>query len=229
MQFNETYVSKKIKLSKQSTKQIISLRQQEENHNESQKALTAITSIALASVMLAGCFSSNSGSTADGNSSASGDSTAAGDAVNLTVLGSQENQEMLKKMCEEFAAANPEKQYTFTFGVVSEADAQKEVLKDISAAADVFGFASDQTATLVGAGALYRVTKNNDEIVANNTEASIFAATINGELYGYPCVTDTYFMSKHIEEDVQSIESIATLLARYGKASPHTRNITPPG
>ena len=49
-------------------------------------------------------------------------------------------------MCDEFAAANPEKTYTFTYGVVSEADAQKEVNKDISAAADVFAFASDQTA-----------------------------------------------------------------------------------
>lgn len=190
------------------------------------KLFTAITSIALAGVMLAGCSSnsgSDSSSTADGSSaagnsssagdsSAAGDSTAGGDAVNLTVWGSQEDQEMLKKMCDEFAAANPDKQYTFTFGVVSEADAQKEVLKDISAAADVFGFASDQTATLVDAGALYRVTKNKDQIVANNSEASISAATINGELYGYPCVSDTYFMyydkSKLTEEDVQSFESI---------------------
>lgn len=190
------------------------------------KLFTAITSIALAGVMLAGCSSnsgSDSSSTADGSSaagnsssagdsSAAGDSTAGGDAVNLTVWGSQEDQEMLKKMCDEFAAANPDKQYTFTFGVVSEADAQKEVLKDISAAADVFGFASDQTATLVDAGALYRVTKNKDQIVANNSEASISAASINGELYGYPCVSDTYFMyydkSKLTEEDVQSFESI---------------------
>ena len=70
--------------------------------------------------------------------------------------------------------------YTFTYGVVSEADAQKEVNKDISAAADVFAFASDQTAILVNAGALYRVTKNKDQIVAENSEASISAASING-------------------------------------------------
>lgn len=112
----------------------------------------------------------------------------------------------------EFAAANPEKTYTFTYGVVSEADAQKEVNKDISAAADVFAFASDQTAILVNAGALYRVTKNKDQIVAENSEASISAASINGELYGYPYVSDTYFMyydkSKLTEDDVKSIESI---------------------
>ena len=132
--------------------------------------------------------------------------------MSLTVWGSQEDQEMLKQMCDAFAAANPDKKYTFTYGVVSEADAQKEVLKDISAAADVFAFASDQTAILVDAGALYRVTKNKDQIIAENTEASISAASNNDELYGYPYVSDTYFMyydkSKLSEDDVKSIEGI---------------------
>ena len=185
------------------------------------KIMTAIASMAMAGVMMVGC-SSNSGSTAesgsssaaDGSSAASngGDSTGSGEAVNLTVWGPQEDQELLKQMCDAFAAANPDKTYTFTYGVVSEADAQKEVLKDISAAADVFAFASDQTATLVNSGALYRVTKNKDEIVAANSESSISAASIDGELYGYPYVSDTYFMyydkSKLSEDDVKSIEGI---------------------
>lgn len=182
------------------------------------KIMTAITAAAMAGVMMAGCSSggSSAGSSAD-NSSAANNSSAAdsGNAsgeVSLTVWGSQEDQEMLKQMCDDFAAANPDKKYTFTYGVVSEADAQKEVLKDISAAADVFAFASDQTATLVDAGALYRVTKNKDQIIAENTEASISAASINDELYGYPYVSDTYFMyydkSKLSEDDVKSIEGI---------------------
>lgn len=185
------------------------------------KIMTAIASMAMAGVMMVGC-SSNGGSTAesgsssaaDGSSAASngGDSTGSGEAVNLTVWGPQEDQELLKQMCDAFAAANPDKTYTFTYGVVSEADAQKEVIKDISAAADVFAFASDQTATLVNSGALYRVTKNKDEIVAENSESSISAASIDGELYGYPYVSDTYFMyydkSKLSEDDVKSIEGI---------------------
>lgn len=178
------------------------------------KIMTAIASVAMTGVMLAGCSSSNGGSSAAGNDSAAGNAGAAAGStdVSLTVWGPQENQEILKQMCDEFAAANPDKNYTFTYGVVSEADAQKEVIKDISAAADVFAFASDQTATLVDSGALYRVTKNKDEIVASNTEASISAASIGGELYGYPYVSDTYFMyydkSKLTEDDVKSIEGI---------------------
>lgn len=186
------------------------------------KLMTALASIAMAGVMFTGCASSNGGSStggssagssaADGGSSAAGNGAGSGEEVNLTVWGSQEDQEILKQMCDEFAAANTDKKYTFTYGVVSEADAQKEVLKDISAAADVFAFASDQTATLVDGGALYRVTKNKDQIIDANTEASISAASIDGELYGYPYVSDTYFMyydkSKLSEDDVKSIEGI---------------------
>ena len=166
------------------------------------KIMTAITATAMAGVMFAGCSSSNGGSSAGSsadsssaadNGGAENNGTGSGE-VSLTVWGSQEDQEMLKQMCDAFAAANPDKKYTFTYGVVSEADAQKEVLKDISAAADVFAFASDQTAILVDAGALYRVTKNKDQIIAENTEASISAASNNDELYGYPYVSDTYFM-----------------------------------
>lgn len=185
------------------------------------KIMTAIASMAMVGVMMAGCSSNNSSSTEGGSavdssaaSSNGGESAGSGEGenVNLTVWGPQEDQELLKQMCDAFAAANPDKTYTFTYGVVSEADAQKEVIKDISAAADVFAFASDQTATLVNAGALYRVTKNKDEIVAENSESSISAASIDGELYGYPYVSDTYFMyydkSKLSEDDVKSIEGI---------------------
>lgn len=187
------------------------------------KIMTAIASMAMAGVMTVGCSSNNSsdnssstgsGSAADSSAASSngGDSAGSGEAVNLTVWGPQEDQELLKQMCDAFAAANPDKTYTFTYGVVSEADAQKEVIKDISAAADVFAFASDQTAILVDSGALYRVTKNKDQIVADNSEASISAASVDGELYGYPYVSDTYFMyydkSKLSEDDVKSIEGI---------------------
>jgi len=155
--------------------------------------------------------------TACGSTAESGDASSAGsgDTVTLKVWGSQEGQPFLKRMCESFAAANPDKNYVFNYGVVSEADAKKELLKDVSAGADVFGFASDQTGELVSAGALYRVTKNKDQIVANNTAPSIQSATVDGELYGYPYVSDTYFMyydkSKFTEEEVLSLD---TMLAK---------------
>lgn len=165
-------------------------------------ALTMMTSV------LAGCNrGNNSGS--DGSGTGQGGS---GDTIKLTVWGAQEDQDMLTQMCKEFADEHPDKKYAFTLGVVSEADAANEILKDVSAAADVFSFASDQIGSLVSAGALYRITKNRESVEAASTEDAVRAATVDGELYGYPAVSDTYFLyydkSKLSEEDVQSIDTI---------------------
>lgn len=88
------------------------------------KIMTAIASMTMAGVMLAGCSSNSTSGTsstdsgsAAGNSTASSggsESTAGSEKVSLTVWGPQEDQELIKKMCDEFAAANPEKTYTFT-------------------------------------------------------------------------------------------------------------------
>lgn len=87
------------------------------------KIMTAIASMTMAGVMLAGCSSnSTSGTSSTGSGSAAGNSTASSggsestagsEKVSLTVWGPQEDQELIKKMCDEFAAANPEKTYTF--------------------------------------------------------------------------------------------------------------------
>lgn len=182
---------------------------------KTRKLISTLTALALTGTLMAGCGASDSTSGSADSTGNAAASSGSGDTVTLTVWGSQEGQDYLKKMCESFAAANPDKKYVFNYGVVSEADAKKEMLKDVSAGADVFGFASDQTGELVSAGALYRVTKNKDEIIANNTAPSIQAATVDGELYGYPYVSDTYFMyydkSKFTEDEVLSLD---TMLAK---------------
>ena len=182
---------------------------------KTKKLISTLTTLALTGTLMAGCGASDSTSGSADSTGNAAASSGSGDTVTLTVWGSQEGQDYLKRMCESFAAANPDKKYIFNYGVVSEADAKKEMLKDVSAGADVFGFASDQTGELVSAGALYRVTKNKDEIIANNTAPSIQAATVDGELYGYPYVSDTYFMyydkSKFTEDEVLSLD---TMLAK---------------
>lgn len=178
----------------------------------SKKILASILSCAMIGTALAGCGTKTASSSDSGKSTVDSASSVSSEPINLTVWGSQDDQAMLQKMCEAFAAANSGKTYNFTYGVVSEADAKAEVLKDLSAAADVFGYASDQTAELVASGALYRVTKNKEQIVANNTDVSILAATVDGELYGYPSSSDTYFMyydkSKFTEDEVKSLDTM---------------------
>jgi len=132
--------------------------------------------------------------------------------VRLKVWGPQEEQELLKQMTESFAKAHPEYNITFEFGVVSEGDAATELTKDPAAAADVFAFASDQTARLVEAGLLYPITYNVDEVKAANSAASIQAATVNGQMYGYPFTPNSWFMyydkSKFTEDEVKSLETM---------------------
>jgi arabinogalactan oligomer/maltooligosaccharide transport system substrate-binding protein len=132
--------------------------------------------------------------------------------VTLKVWGPQEEQELLARMTASFAAAHPEYNIKFEFGVVSEGDAATELTKDPAAAADVFAFASDQTANLVNAGILYPITLNVDAVKAANSEASIMAATVDGQLYAHPFTPNSWFMyydkSKYTEEEVLSLETM---------------------
>ena len=145
----------------------------------------------------------------------SGAKTDSGYAKNakLKVWGSQEDQEMYKKMIEEFQKENPEAaDWEIELAVVMGADAKTELLKDASTAADVFDFASDQVMELQAANALYRITKNKDEIIANNLDTAIQSASVDGELYGYPVASTTFLMfydkSMYTEEEVKNLNTM---------------------
>ena len=145
----------------------------------------------------------------------SGAKTESGYAKNakLKVWGSQEDQEMYKKMIEAFQKEVPEAaDWEIEQAVVMGADAKTELLKDASTAADVFDFASDQVMELQAANALYRITKNKDEIIANNLDTAIQSASVDGELYGYPVASTTFLMfydkSMYTEEEVKNLNTM---------------------
>ena len=148
--------------------------------------------------------------------------SALAETVALKVWGSQDDQAMLGEMVEAFKAANPDKSFDITFGVVGEPDAKAKYLEDPAAAADVFAFADDQLPALVSADALYEVTINKDAIVAANIPSSVKAATMNGQLYAYPITTDNgYFLyydkSVISEEQVKSLDGILEAAQAAGK------------
>ncbi len=135
--------------------------------------------------------------------------------VTLTVWGSQEDQEMLKEMCAAFAAANPDKEYKFLFGVQGEGDAADKVLNDVTSGPDVFSFASDQINKLIAGGALARVGGDFETFVKeNNSATSVDAATvtINGkdQLFAYPMTEDnTLFL--YYDKSVISADNVKSL------------------
>ena len=135
--------------------------------------------------------------------------------VTLTVWGSQEDQEMLKEMCAAFAAANPDKEYKFLFGVQGEGDAADKVLNDVTSGPDVFSFASDQINKLIAGGALARVGGEYETFVKeNNSATSVDAATItvNGEdqLFAYPMTEDNTLVL-YYDKSVISADNVKTL------------------
>ncbi len=130
--------------------------------------------------------------------------------VTLRLWGAQDDKQMLTTLIDEFKKTHTNKNWDIKLSFVGEDDAATEILKDVSAAADVFSFSSDQIATLKKAGALYRVT--NPEIKTRNSTTSVQAATVDGSLYAYPSSSETFFLyyDKAIlsDDDVKSLEKI---------------------
>lgn len=166
-------------------------------------------SFAMMATVFSGCSKSSSSSSSQASSATS---SAVKEDISLTLWGSQDDQEMLQTMVDNFKKEHTDNNYTIKLGVCGEDVAKDTVLRDLDAAADVFAFASDQAASLVSAGALLPVTIDTDKIKSENSEASISAASIDGQLYAYPSSADTYFLyynkSMLSDTDVQSLESI---------------------
>lgn len=130
--------------------------------------------------------------------------------VSLRLWGSQEEQKILEEMVKTFKAANPDKDYEITLGVVGEPDLRARYLEDPNAAADVFAFANDQLYDLTNAGALYEITKNKKAITEANVAGSIEAASVGTSLYAYPLSADNgYFL--YYDKSVVSDEQAETL------------------
>lgn len=171
------------------------------------RVLALLMSSVLAIGGLAGCGSASK----EANSNAQ--SAGYAKDAKLKIWGSQEDQEMYRKVVEQFKKDKPEAaDWNVEFGVVMGADAKKELLKDASAAADIFDFASDQIQELKKANALYRITKNKDEIISNNLPEAVKGASIDGELYGYPLSNTTFIMyydkSMYTEDEVKNLNTM---------------------
>lgn len=116
--------------------------------------------------------------------------------IKLTVWCAADQQDTIKSMVSEFEAANSDKEYDITVGVCDEQFAADKVGSFAATAADVYGFASDQLVPLLEKTALAAVGGTLlDTVRAENSEASVEAATFKGEVYGYPYAADnTYVM-----------------------------------
>ena len=127
-----------------------------------------------------------------------------------------------KEQVEAFKAANPEYAgMNVIVEPVGEGDAASNIITDVEAGADIFGFAQDQLARLVAAGALLDVEPENAEVVkAENDAGSVAAVTLGDTMYAYPMTSDNgYFLyyDKSVVTDPSSLEQILADCEAAGK------------
>ena len=111
--------------------------------------------------------------------------------------------------------------YTVTIEAVGEGDAASNMLTDVDGGADIFGFAQDQLARLVSAGALSPVVGENATWVKNQNDAGASsAATLSDTVYAYPLTSDNgYFLyyDKSVVTDPSKLETILADCEKAGK------------
>ena len=189
------------------------------------RIIIKFTALALALATLGGalaaCRQEDSGT--DG-----ADTQGSKETVTLTVWGAQEDQQMLKEMCDAYAKENSDKTYKFNFGVLGEGNSSDKILGDVEAGPDIFSLPSDRLNTFYAAGALARIGGTIETAVkSQNTAGAVDAATVkvNGEdhLYAFPVTGDNcYFLyyDKSVyknPEDLQSLDRMLDVAEAAGK------------
>lgn len=142
--------------------------------------------------------------------------------VSLTLWGTEQDEELLQKMIDSFIEKyKSEANISITFMPVDESLAKDTMLADINNAPDVFAFADDQLMTLVSAGVLEKIT-DDGTVKASNTQASVEAASIDGELYAYPMTADNgyflYYNKEYFkEQDLETLDQILAIAQQNNK------------
>ena len=123
------------------------------------KFIIKLTALALSLATLGGALAACSRGSGDGDGTGTGGGSDSGGkkTVTLTVWGAQEDQQMLKEMCDAYAKENTEVSYKFNFGVLGEGNSSDKILNDVEAGPDIFSFPSDRINTFYAAGALARI------------------------------------------------------------------------
>ena len=130
--------------------------------------------------------------------------------------------ELTRAKAEEFKAAHPEyANMNVLIEAVGEGDSATNMITDVEGGADIFGFAQDQLARLVAAGALVELSPENAEIVkAENDGGSVAAVTLGDVLYAYPMTSDNgYFLNydKSVITDPSTLEGVLDQAHAAGK------------
>ena len=131
--------------------------------------------------------------------------------------------EFTQAQVAEFQAANPEYSgYTIIVEPVGEGDAATNMVTDVEAGADIYGFPQDQLSRLVAAQAITPIGEADSAWVAEQNDAgSVGAAKVGDVTYAYPITSDNgYFLyyDKSVISDPSTLEGIIADCEKAGKS-----------
>ena len=111
--------------------------------------------------------------------------------------------------------------YTVEIQATGEGDAAGNMVTDVQAGADIFGFAQDQLARLVAAGALMPLTGYYENFVSTSNDAgAVGASKVGNTVYAFPITSDNgYFLyyDKSVVTDPTSLDAIVADCEKAGK------------
>ena len=184
------------------------------------KVLASLLVASMMATMVAGCgkTAESTDTPASGNTEAPAPEEEEAKTLTVTVMGPSEDLDdaqgaWLKAECEAFNEAHPNWDLTFEYVTCSEGDAKDTVLKDPAAAADVYLFANDQIEALVKGNGIAKLGGSTAEYVkTSNSEAMAATVTYDGDIYGVPYTSNTWFMyydnRVFTPDDVKSLDTM---------------------
>ena len=174
----------------------------------------------LASVLVA-CNKQNGGP----SSGAQGDIFQGEDNVTLEVWAPEAAVQLTQSLCDDFIKEHSDKKISITVKPQEEGNVAAQILNDPSVAGDVFSFVCDQMNKLDKAKVLDPVPSSKDnlgfdyesEIKERDSEASIEAGTLKGELLAYPETGENgyylvYDKSVVSDEDAKTFEGLLPVI-----------------
>lgn len=204
------------------------------------KVLSSLLVASMVACLFAGC--SNTSSSSNSGNSSSGDkeqqTTAKGDEGNtdkpavekptaetygsgeILIWAPEAAVEFTKTTAEKFISEHEEyKGYTIRVEPVSEADAAKNAIADLEAAADIYSFAQDQLSRIVSAGALTPLHDYYADIVSkNNMEGAVSSSQLGGKTYAFPVTADNGYFIYYDNTVITNPESLEQIIADCEKA-----------
>lgn len=203
------------------------------------KLLAAILSVSMVAALLAGCGNKAADNSAASEGAASTEATntesaPADDAAetapadvdygtgSITIWVAEEVNSFTKAQADKFIEENPQfAGYTVTVESVGEGDAASNMITDVEGGADIYGFAQDQLARLVAAGAVMEVIGDYADFISTSNDAgAVGAASMGDAIYAFPITSDNgYFLfyDSTVVSDPSTLEGIIADCEAAGK------------